>query len=144
MTEHDIAAQLGIQTLYSKYCYGIDGNDPDLLAECFDADGVFAVGEREFAGHEAIRAIASRGGGRPRHHYLNLWVKEVDGNTAVSTAYFLVVDLESGQTAGYGHYDDQVRLHDDGAWRFERRQVNFHWQSEAYRSHTAAVTTTES
>lgn len=144
MNDHQIAAQLGIQTLYSRYCFGIDGNDPDLLADCFEPDGVFAVGEREFAGHDAIRAIASRGGGRPRHHYLNLWVKEVDGDEGASTSYFLVVDLASGATAGYGHYDDQVRRGDDGVWRFVRRQVNFHWQSEEYRSHTAAVTNEQS
>ena len=142
MTDTMIAAQLGIQTLYSKYCHGLDGNDPDLLADCFEPDGVFAVGDREFVGHEPIRAIASSGR-RPRHHYLNLWVKRVDGGDAVSTAYFLVVDLDSGETAGYGHYDDRVRRGADGAWRFVRRQIHFHWQSEAYRTHTAAVTSSD-
>lgn len=142
MTDHDIAAHLGIQQLYSRYCNGIDGNNPDLLADCFEPDGVFAVGDREFAGHAPIRAIAEKGGGRPRHHYLNLWVKEVNGNDAVSTAYFLVVELADGTTAGYGHYDDQVRRGADGVWRFVRRQVNFHWQSEAYQSRTAQVTQT--
>ena len=121
----------------------MDGHDPDLLADCFEADGVFAVGDREFAGHEPIRAIASKEGPRPRHHDLNLRVKSVDGDAAVSTAYFLVVDLESGATAGYGHYDDKVRRGADGTWRFKRRQIDFHWQSEAYRTHTAATTKPE-
>ena len=143
MTDNMTAAQLGIQTLYSRYCFGLDGHDPDLLADCFEADGVFAVGDREFAGHEPIRAIASKEGPRPRHHYLNLWVKSVDGDDAVSTAYFFVVDLESGATAGYGHYDDKVRRGADGTWRFKRRQIDFHWQSEAYRTHTAATTKPE-
>ena len=143
MTDNMTAAQLGIQTLYSRYCFGLDGHDPDLLADCFEADGVFAVGDREFAGHEPIRAIASKEGPRPRHHYLNLWVKSVDGDDAVSTAYFLVVDLESGATAGYGHYDDKVRRGADDTWRFKHRQIDFHWQSEAYRTHTAATTKPE-
>lgn len=140
MNDTDIAAQLGIQQLYSKYCFGMDGHDPDLLTSCFREDGVFAVGEREFSGHEAIGAIASRGGGRPRHHYLNLWLKQVEGDRAISTAYFFVVDLESGATAGYGHYDDDVHQDADGIWRFARRQISFHWQSDAYRAHTASVT----
>lgn len=143
MTDNMTAAQLGIQTLYSRYCFGLDGHDPDLLADCFEADGVFAVGDREFAGREAIRAIASKEGPRPRHHYLNLWVKSVDGDDAVSTAYFFVVDLESGATAGYGHYDDKVRRGADDTWRFKHRQIDFHWQSEAYRTHTAATTKPE-
>ena len=143
MTDNMTAAQLGIQTLYSRYCFGLNGHDPDLLADCFEADGVFAVGDREFAGREAIRAIASKEGPRPRHHYLNLWVKSVDGDDAVSTAYFFVVDLESGATAGYGHYDDKVRRGADDTWRFKHRQIDFHWQSEAYRTHTAATTKPE-
>ena len=142
MTDHDIAAHLGIQQLYSRYCNGIDGNNPDLLADCFEPDGVFAVGDREFVGHAPIRAIAEKGGGRPRHHYLNLWVKDIDGDDAVSTAYFLVIELADGTNAGYGHYDDQVRRGADGVWRFVRRQVNFHWQSAAYQARTAQVTKT--
>jgi hypothetical protein len=143
MNDHLVSATIGIQTLYSRYCFGIDGKDPDLLADCFVSDGIFAVGEREFVGHEAIRGIATLGGIRTRHHYLNPWVKETDGHQALSTAYFLVVEPQTGANAGYGHYVDDVVCGDDGAWRFRRRDVVFLWQSEAYRSRTATITSSD-
>ncbi|WP_395155376.1 nuclear transport factor 2 family protein [Ilumatobacter sp.] len=138
MTDDQLAAHLGIQQLYSRYCFGIDDCDPDLFADCFESDGVFGVGPRDFTGDE-LRFIASREG-RPRHFYSNLWVKDVSGDEAISSAYFTVMELSTGQTAGYGHYDDDVRRSADGQWRFARRQVVFHWQTEAERQQTAKVT----
>ncbi|WP_395154708.1 nuclear transport factor 2 family protein [Ilumatobacter sp.] len=140
MNESTIAAHIGIQQLYSRYCFGLDGNDAELFLSCFAVDGVFAVDGREFVGHDALRPIAEAGGDRPRHVYLNPWVKAVNGDEAIGTAYFLTVDLATGQNSGYGHYDDQLQRDDDGEWRFVRRNVQFHWQSDAYKARTTAIT----
>lgn len=140
MTQAMIAAHIGIQQLYARYCFGFDGRDEDLFLSCFVEDGVFAVGEREFVGHEALRPIVALPGDRPRHHTLNHWVNEVNGDSAISSAYFLTVDLATGENSGYGHYDDEVVCDDHGDWRFVRRQVYFHWQSEAYKARTATIT----
>ncbi len=138
MTPNDTAAHVGIQELYSRYCFGYDNNDQDLFADCFVDDGVFAVGSREFTGDE-IRFIASREG-RPRHHYLNLWVRSVDGDRAASSAYFFVVERETALTVGYGDYHDDVQRGGDGLWRFVRRDVEFLWQTPEERALVARVT----
>jgi hypothetical protein len=140
MNEATIAAHISIQQLYSRYCFGFDGRDPELFLGCFVEDGVFAVDDREFVGHDALRPIVGLPGDRPRHHYLNHWVKEVNGDSAIGSAYFLTVDLATGENSGYGHYDDQLVRGDDGEWRFARRHVHFHWQSEAYKARTATIT----
>lgn len=127
MNTNDIAAHLGIQELYSRYCFAYDNDELDPFADCFVAEGVFAVGRREFIGDE-IRMIASRPG-RPRHQYLNLWVREVNGDLAKSSAYFFLTERETGLTVGYGDYEDVVRRGDDGRWRFVRRDVKFLWQT---------------
>ena len=127
MTPNDMAAHLGIQELYSRYCFAYDNDELDRFADCFVADAVFAVGSKEFTGDE-IRMIASRPG-RPRHHYLNLWVREVEGDRAGSSAYLFLVERETGLTVGYGDYHDVVQRGDDGRWRFVRRDVEFLWQT---------------
>ncbi|MDA2989350.1 MAG: nuclear transport factor 2 family protein [Actinomycetota bacterium] len=134
-----VTAHVAIQQLYARYCFGLDGGDPDLFADCFVPDGVFEVNDREFVGRDALRLIASTQGDRPRHHYLNHWIKEIDGDRAVSTAYFLTVDLESGEISGYGDYDDELGCH-NGQWRFVRRLVRFHWQSDRYKARTEKIT----
>lgn len=138
MTPTEMAAHLGVQELYSRYCFAYDNDDLDGFADCFVDGAVFAVGTREFTGDE-IRMIASRSG-RPRHNYLNLWVREVDGDRAHSSAYFFVVERETGLTVGYGDYDDVVQLGDDGRWRFVRRDVKFLWQTPEEMATVARVT----
>lgn len=137
MTSGDIAAHLGIQELYSRYCFTYDRDDVDGFADCFVDEGVFAVGPREFVGDE-IGPIASRHG-RPRHQYLNLWVREVDGDDARSSAYFFVTERSTGQTVGFGDYEDTVRRCADGRWRFVRRDVHFMWQTPEERALVAQV-----
>ena len=128
-----------IQTLYSKYCYSLDQNNPELLIDCFAENGVFQVAERLFQGAEQFRAIALYVGDRPRHHYANLWVKSIAGDLAQAAAYFFLIDLATGACAGYGNYDDELVRDSNRVWRFRHRRVTFLWQSEAYKARTAAI-----
>lgn len=129
-----------IQSLYSKYCFALDGNNPELLLSCFAPGGIFQVGERQFQGEEQLSMVARSGEGRPRHHYTNLWVKQVEGNSAKASAYFFLLDLPDGSCAGYGHYDDDMVCDANREWRFQHRRIDFHWQSEKYKARTAAIT----
>src|SRR6056297_24520 len=140
MNDEEVSAIVGIQQLYSRYCFGFDGKDPDLFVSCFAEGGVMVVDGREFVGHDVLRPIAELSGDRPRHVFLNPWIKEVDGDTAVGSAYFLTVDLATGQNSSYGHYEDELIRGDDRNWRFRRRHIHFHWQSDAYKARTARVT----
>jgi uncharacterized protein (TIGR02246 family) len=130
----DTDAKVAIQERYSRYCFALDSSDGDAFTECFAEDGVFnVVGRAEFAGHQAMRGlVAASVEGRPRHHYLNFWVKSIDGDTAESTAYFLLLDRTNGQTNAYGHYEDRLVRESDGEWRFQDRQVHFEWKSDSY------------
>lgn len=131
-----VTAKVAIQERYSAYCFALDASDPDAFTECFTADGVFdVVGKATFEGHEAMRGlIAGTSGGRPRHMYLNFLVRSVEGDTAESTAYFLLVDKETGENTAYGHYVDTLVRQDDGIWRFSRRVVNFEWTSDSHQA----------
>lgn len=129
-----------IQNLFSKYCFALDGNNPEMLLECFAPDGIFQVAERQFQGSEQLSAIARSGTGRPRHHYSNLWVKRIEGNKAQASAYFFLLDLPDGSCAGYGYYDDDMVCDDNRVWRFQHRRVVFLWQSETYKARTTAIT----
>ena len=129
-----------IQALYSKYCFALDGNNPDLLLECFAPGAIFQVGDRQFQGEEQLATIARSGDGRPRHHYSNLWVKNVEGDKAVASAYFFLLDLPDGSCAGYGEYDDDMVCDPNRVWRFQHRRVKFMWQSDKYKARTNSVT----
>jgi hypothetical protein len=129
-----------IQSLYSKYCFALDGNNPELLIECFAPDGIFQVSERHFQGVEQLSMVARSGDNRPRHHYANLWIKSIQGERAQASAYFFLVNLADGAICGYGHYDDDMVRGADGLWRFQHRRVTFLWQSEAYKARTTSIT----
>lgn len=139
MDDATVAALAGIQQLYSRYCHAFDSKDPELFSSCFVDDGVMAVGEREFVGHESLRQLAEFGGDRPRHISVNPLVRTVSGDEATASAYFLTVDLTTGQNSGIGHYDDELVRDSEGDWRFVRRDIHFHWQSDAYRARAARI-----
>jgi ketosteroid isomerase-like protein len=124
----------GIQELYARYPFEIDGNNADELADCFTEDGVFHIsGQGAFQGPDAIKEVVNTSvNGRPRHLTLNLWIREVTGDEARSQAYFMLVDTSTGQNVAYGHYSDQPVRCPDGRWRFKHRGVQFEWTTKEY------------
>lgn len=140
MNEDSANDFMAITSLYSRYCFGLDQNNPDLFRDCFVEDGIFQVAERSFQGAEALRAIALNGAARPRHHYSNLWVKSIVGAKAQAAAYFFLIDTGDASCAGYGHYEDDLACDASRVWRFQHRRVIFLWQSESYKQRTAAIT----
>lgn len=130
----EIEAKVLIQERYSRYCFALDESDADAFVECFVEDGVFdVVGRAKFVGHDSMRdLIAASTTGRPRHHYLNFWVKSLDSDAAESTAYFVLLDRSTGAMNAHGHYVDQLVREGDGQWRFKDRQVYFEWTAPSY------------
>lgn len=130
----------GIQTLYSKYCFALDGGDGPVFGDCFTADGVFQLEERQFHGRATIQQIAGKPRGtRPPHVHSNLWVKKVEGSEAQASAYFLVLDPANGTVAGIGHYHDDLVRESDGLWRFKHRRITYTWQSPSYKARADAL-----
>lgn len=131
---------VGIHNLYARYPILMDEDDEDGLADCFTADGVFRIsGQGSHRGPEEIKALVRKtAAGRPRHITVNLWIKGVEDGTASTTAYFLLVDIDSGETVAYGRYTDVPVRCDDGVWRWRERQVQFEWTSAGYAAQDRA------
>ncbi len=130
----------GISNLYARYPILMDEDNEDGLADCFTEDGVFRIsGQGHFKGSEEIRGLVRKtAAGRPRHITINLWIRDVQDGTASCNAYFLLVDLESGDTVAYGTYTDTPVRCDDGVWRWSERKVQFEWTSESYAAQDRA------
>jgi uncharacterized protein (TIGR02246 family) len=129
-----MTAREGIQELYARYPISMDRDDEDAIADCFTEDGVFLIsGQGRFQGADEIKPLVRRTAqGRPRHLTVNLWIREVDGDAARCEAYFLLIDLATGQTVAYGTYTDRPVRCPDGRWRWQERRVQFEWTSEEY------------
>ncbi len=129
-----MTAREGIQELYARYPISMDRDDEEELADCFTEDGVFNIsGQGLFEGPEEIKALVRRtANGRPRHLTLNLWIREVADGEARCEAYFMLIDLKSGQNVAYGTYTDRPVQGADGRWRWKERRVQFEWTSEEY------------
>jgi len=125
---------VGIHNLYARYPILMDQDDEEGLADCFTATGVFRIsGQGRHEGPDQIKALVRKtAAGRPRHITINLWIKDVEDGVASCNAYFLLVDLKSGETVAYGTYTDTPVRCDDGVWRWRERRVQFEWTSEAY------------
>ena len=133
--------RLGVQDLYSRYCFAMDASDGAGLADCFTEDGIFdIVGRKRFEGRDAIRnLVANTAGQRPRHVWVNLMIRRCTAGTADSASYFLVINHETGAITGYGEYRDESIKGPDGVWRFRNRVVDFKWQSGENAARTARV-----
>jgi uncharacterized protein (TIGR02246 family) len=124
----------GITELYSRYAFAMDESAADALADCFVEDGAFRVsGMKACVGRQEIQAHVVRTvERRPRHQYSNLWIRAISDDVAHCSAYFLLIDAETGENAAYGTYDDEAVRCPDGFWRWRDRRVQFEWTSKRY------------
>jgi hypothetical protein len=126
------------------YCHAMDYGHPQLWAECFIEEGVYAANmpdgaRREIVGREALAAYAGAHQGPPvkfpKHMY---WapVIDFDGARAKATAMFAVVNNTAGGPAieVFGVYDDQLVREPDGIWRFVRRVSNVEAVASTFRA----------
>ena len=122
-----------VQSLFTRYASSLDRCDVEAVVACFTADATLdspVLGT--FAGHDGIRAFATRTadlkrdhGVQFRHVVSNLEVDvAADGRTARATCYLLDFRTRAGKTEllSPGVYDCSLRRV-AGRWRFSRRRV---------------------
>jgi ketosteroid isomerase-like protein len=130
-----------IENLQARYLFALDFRDADAYAETFTEDGILDYGVGEIQGRDAIRQMVlnlranaearqaeDTSGLRPaanRHNITNI-VIEIDGDTAVATAYWFHMsnaNPERGaQLTSFGHYEDEL-VKVDGEWLFSKRKI---------------------
>jgi len=125
----DVSLWYALNCLETGYWYDVDFNGGCDAHECYVPDGLFAVGDNRFEGHEKIRAFYAwrqrRGPMTTRHLISNLQAVSTDerraGVTAVLSLYrsngrppimgakppCLIADIAADCVRG-----------DDGAWRY--------------------------
>jgi hypothetical protein len=117
-----------IMRLYGMYNQGSDFRDADLFVSAFADDAVFRTGpNQEVVGRAALlaqRAERHQGqtGDNGRRHLNTSWVITPTTNGAKGRAYWLLLDVSSGQPtpAASGYYDD-VFVKTPNGWKIKSR-----------------------
>lgn len=128
-----------LRNLYSRYCFALDyGTTADVL-DCFTEDGVFSLSDRgDFVGHEQIGVLIDASAeSRNRHQIMNVLVDSVDGDTAETRGYFMLLRTKDAATMSYGHYVDSARRCEDGVWRWTIKRISFDWRHDVYAERSA-------
>ena len=118
----------GVRATIAAYTHALDDGRTDDVVATYCPDGVFdmpAMGT--FEGHEALREAyagwAPRG--PQRHLVVNTLVTEWDDReaTAISDVVFTLKGDSGWAIQFVARYHDTLH-HEDGRWRFHRRQVS--------------------
>ena len=118
------------------YCHAIDHGDSEGWLDCFTEDGSWVVqavdgnlvfdlhGQGDLRGW--IEETHSQNTGGFQHMTLNPRVLTIDGDDAVSTAYYLTSRIVDNILImrGTGRYDDRLVRCDDGQWRIKERRIS--------------------
>ena len=119
----------GVRRAIAAYTHALDDGRADDVVATFCPDGVVDIpGMGTHEGHDALRAAYERWAPqRPqRHLVLNTHVTRFDQREAeaVSDVVFLLLGERGWKVQLVGRYVD-VLHHDDGTWRFHRREATF-------------------
>ena len=119
----------GVRATIAAYTQALDDGRTDDVVATFCADGVCDIpGQGRLEGHDAIREAYGRWTPRrpQRHLVLNTLVSDWDDHEAraVSDVVFLLQRDTGWSIELVGRYDDLLH-HDDGTWRFHRREATF-------------------
>lgn len=123
----DTNAVVEIEQLVHRYGHVIDTRAWDELGDIFDEDIVLdasALGAPVQEGIAAVRASFESGVYPPSHYALNVWVRNIDGDTASVWSK----GLTPQRAGGFGGllYQDTVVRTGDG-WRFTMRRIGREW-----------------
>ena len=129
-----------IEDLQARYLFAMNWLDADTYAGTFTEDGVLdwagGVAKGRAAIREEIRGMAATFAAeeaedaplRParKRHFINNVVIKVDGDTAVSRAYWFIMNNRDadrkGYSEAYGHYESELRKV-DGQWLYTKRKI---------------------
>ena len=124
-----IEAKDEIRELTAKYCFAVAEGDADAIIDLFCPDGVFTMRDREWVGHDGLRALydGAAAGVTPKP-YIQNHVIEVDGDAATGRCGVEIRMVNKGvANTVAGHYFHSYRKV-GGRWLFARRDFKiFHW-----------------
>jgi len=118
--------KLAIMELITRYNHAIDGGDPDAVADCFVADGIFQGRSGRFEGRAELRKLGMTltPACIPRHIVTNILIEPVPGmadEARIKSHLFFYEVTPTGfnfKTSGV-YTDVVVRVADD--WKFRTR-----------------------
>lgn len=120
----------GVAATLGAYSQALDQKRLQDLADLFTPDGTSEiVGVATFMGREEIAAgYAGFASDRASRHVAgNVTIEPISERTAKATSglVFYARDESGWGVELVGRYDDELRLDDDGTWRFTRRTTTF-------------------
>lgn len=118
-----------IQQLMALYGHSVDADDQPLLRQVFTVDGIFdarVLSAPLVEGLEAIVAFFTAGKAYrpPSHNMTNVYVYENNGETRVTSKWFMLNPPDGGTLLG--DYDDLVVRSAEG-WRIKHRLVKLRY-----------------
>jgi SnoaL-like domain len=119
----------GVRAAIAAYTLALDDGRTDEVVATFCADGVVDIpGLGTHVGHDALREAFGRIEPRQPQRHLVLNTLVTDWNDHEANATSDVVFLLKGDSGWavqlVGRYQDTLH-HDDGTWRFHRREATF-------------------
>jgi hypothetical protein len=129
----ELADQLDIRNLISRYCWAIDKNDRELFGKVFLPDATAHLGSPLLEGIDAIwaRIRVALGPLDDSQHITGSHLIELNGDTATSRVYLFAQHIRRDAKKG-PHYvvaaeylDDLVRTNE--GWRIKYRIINPIW-----------------
>jgi len=128
MGDHADVAE-GVRATIAAYTHALDDGRTDDVVATFCRDGVCDIpGLGTHEGHDALRAAYTKWTPRrpQRHLVLNTLVtpQSESESTAVSDVVFLLLNDSGWSVQLVGRYHDRLH-HEDGTWRFRRREATF-------------------
>lgn len=115
--------------VYSRYCYGVDNGQADVIASCFAPDASLEpVGRPATVGREAITERLLQVADRAVvHHAFNVVVLDDSSDQLNARADFTM--MREGAVTATGHYDDYLTHDPESGWVFARRVVTYTWRA---------------
>jgi 3-phenylpropionate/cinnamic acid dioxygenase small subunit len=119
-----------IRRVQSLYCQLMDGREYEAWSQLFAADGIWALGGKEYRGPAECKAfmeqlLRDQPDRRSKHLGTNAEIT-VTGDTATATSDFMMLTRHTGTPWGVltgGRYLDRFVRGTDGTWRFQERRL---------------------
>lgn len=129
-----------IRNCVMRYCHGTDRHDWTTMAECYLSDATDDHGSFQGTVAELAKYLEEKASSRgAKQHYVANQLIEIDGDDAVSEAYYLcyiefVDDIEYGGDGARavvigGRYVDELRR-ESGTWRIAKRTAVVDWSRD--------------
>jgi hypothetical protein len=129
-----------IRNCVMRYCHGADRQDWTTMAECYTSEAIDDHGAFQGTAAQLAKYLEGKASSRgAKQHYVANQLIEIEGDDAVSEAYYLcyiefVDDIEyagDGTRAVLigGRYVDELRR-ESGTWRISKRTAVVDWSRD--------------